>query len=47
MLGPKGVQITGNVQKSETILLVYKAEHFSFNAQPTIYEYCYFGGSGN
>ena len=33
MLGPRDVQIT------ETILFVYKAEHFPFNAQQNIYEY--------
>ena len=30
---------------SETILVVYKAEYFPFNAQQTIYEYHYFGCS--
>ena len=30
MLGPRGVQIT---EMNETILLVYKAEYFPFNAQ--------------
>ena len=31
MLGPRGVQITEMI--SETILFVYKADHFPFNAQ--------------
>ena len=43
MLGTRGVQITENVQISETILFVYKAEHFPFIAQQII---IIFGGVG-
>ena len=37
--GTKGCSI------SETILFVYKTEHFPFNAQQNIYEYHYMGSS--
>ena len=37
--GTKGCSI------SETILFVYKTEHFPFNAQRNIYEYLYIGSS--
>ena len=42
MLGPRGVQITEMI--SETILFVYKADHFPFNAQHNTYEYHYLDG---
>ena len=43
--GPRGVQITEMFGLSETVLFVYKVECFPFNAQQSVYQDHYFGGS--
>ena len=41
--GTKECSDNWNVWISTTVLFVYEAEHFPFNAQQNIYEYYYFG----
>ena len=42
--GTKGCSDNWNVWISETMMFVYKAQHFPFNAQQNVYQYYYFRG---